>query len=113
MSSRSREGGSLPPTKFENVMLLEVRFVYKEKKICQNIFSQGTGQPSPPRPSCIAWDTGGRPDMTTSSTRTSMTREAAGELQPLLHSTSDSMLRKLVVDTTIDMDAAQVNPRTL
>ena len=40
-----------------------------------------------------------------------MTREAAGELQPLLHSTSDSMLRKLVVasDTAIDMDAAQVN----
>ena len=39
-----------------------------------------------------------------------MTREAAGELQPLLHSTSDSMIRKLVVanDTTIDMDAAQV-----
>merc|ERR1740129_1148433 len=39
-----------------------------------------------------------------------MTREAAGELQPLLHSTSDSMLRKLVVasDTAIDMDAAQV-----
>merc|ERR1719341_3081503 len=37
-------------------------------------------------------------------------REAAGELQPLLHSTSDSMLRKLVVasDTAIDMDAAQV-----
>ena len=25
VSSRSREGGSLPPTKFENVMLLEVR----------------------------------------------------------------------------------------
>merc|ERR550532_2758713 len=50
--------------------------------------------------------------MTTSSSssRTSMTREAAGELQPLLHSTSDSMIRKLVVanDTTIDMDAAQV-----
>ena len=87
----------------------------RKRKICQNIFNQqGTGQPSPPRPSCIAWDTGGRPDMTTSSssTRTSMTREAAGELQPLLHSTSDSMLRKLVVDTTIDMDAAQVNPRT-
>ena len=40
-----------------------------------------------------------------------MSREAAGELQPLLHSTSDSMLRKLVVasDTAIDMDAAQVS----
>ena len=43
--------------------------------------------------------------------KTLMSREAAGELQPLLHSTSDSMIRKLVVanDTTIDMDAAQVN----
>ena len=42
-----------------------------------------------------------------------MCREAAGELQPLLHSTSDSMLRKLVVasDTAIDMDAAQVNSK--
>ena len=28
VSSRSREGGSLPPTKFENVMLLEVRLPY-------------------------------------------------------------------------------------
>ena len=44
-----------------------------------------------------------------------ITREAAGELQPLLHSTSDSMLRKLVVasDTTIDMDAAQVSDTTI
>ena len=48
--------------------------------------------------------------MGTNSTNESMSREAAGELQPLLHSTSDSMLRKLVVasDTAIDMDAAQV-----
>ena len=76
VSSRSREGGSLPPTKFENVMLLEVRLpctcTYKNWAL---IFLQGSGQPSPPRPSCIAWDTGGRQDMTSScSTRTSMTR---------------------------------------
>ena len=46
----------------------------------------------------------------TNGSKTLMSREAAGELQPLLHSTSDSMIRKLVVanDTTIDMDAAQV-----
>ena len=44
-----------------------------------------------------------------------MTREAAGELQPLLHSTSDSMLRKLVVasDTAIDMEAAQVKQKNI
>jgi len=83
VSSRSREGGSLPPTKFENAMLFE-----------------GAAQPPPPPPSCLAWDTGGQADMTGES----------GELQPLLHSTSDSMLRKLVVssgaqETTIDMEA--------
>ena len=50
-----------------------------------------------------------------SFTKPIITREAAGELQPLLHSTSDSMLRKLVVasDTTIDMDAAQVSDTTI
>merc|ERR1712025_1030442 len=42
VSSRSREGGSLPPTKFENVMLFE-------------------GGPNvPPPPSNFAWDTGGK-----------------------------------------------------
>ena len=45
---------------------------------------------------------------------TRLSREAAGELQPLLHSTSDSMIRKLVVasDTAIDMEAAQVHKKT-
>ena len=35
-------------------------------------------------------------------------------MQPLLHSTSDSMIRKLVVasDTAIDMEAAQVHKKT-
>ena len=35
-------------------------------------------------------------------------------MQPLLHSTSDSMIRKLVVasDTAIDMESAQVDKKT-
>ena len=35
-------------------------------------------------------------------------------MQPLLHSTSDSMIRKLVVasDTAIDMESAQVHKKT-
>jgi hypothetical protein len=86
VSARSREGGSLPPTKFEHVMLLE---------------AQGSGQPAPGAghgAAGLAWDTGGGAGE----------GPGRGELGPvLLHSSSDSMLRKLVVaETAIDMEPA-------
>jgi len=87
VSSRSREGGSLPPTKFENVMLFE------------------GGSTAPPPPSSFAWDTGGKVMPGESGLLDGGV--TPGELQPLLHSTSDSMLRKLVVNNTetcIDME---------
>jgi hypothetical protein len=89
VSSRSREGGSLPPTKFENVMLFE------------------GGPNAPPPPSSFAWDTGGKVMPGESSLLDGGV--TPGELQPLLHSTSDSMLRKLVAsntETCIDMETA-------
>jgi len=88
VSSRSREGGSLPPTKFENVMLFE------------------GGSNAPPPPSSFAWDTGGKV-MPGESGLLLDGGVTPGELQPLLHSTSDSMLRKLVAsntETCIDME---------
>jgi len=87
VSSRSREGGSLPPTKFENVMLFE-----------------GGSNPPPP-PSSFAWDTGGKVMPGESGLLDGGV--TPGELQPLLHSNSDSMLRKLVAsntETCIDME---------
>eukprot|EP00092_Neocalanus_flemingeri_P028707 GFUD01031168.1.p1 GENE.GFUD01031168.1~~GFUD01031168.1.p1 ORF type:complete len:1328 (+),score=372.05 GFUD01031168.1:241-4224(+) len=87
VSSRSREGGSLPPTKFENVMLFE------------------GGSNAPPPPSSFAWDTGGKVMPGESGLLDGVV--TPGELQPLLHSTSDSMLRKLVAsntETCIDME---------
>jgi len=87
VSSRSREGGSLPPTKFENVMFFE------------------GASAAPPPPSSFAWDTGGKVMPGESSLLDGGVTPA--ELQPLLHSTSDSMLRKLVANNTetcIDME---------
>jgi len=92
VSSRSREGGSLPPTKFENVMLYE------------------TANNSSNFACPCAWDTGplgspaaqGMPEETFIET---------SELQPLLHSSSDTALRRRVVQSldtresvAIDMD---------
>ena len=131
VSSRSREGGSLPPTKFENVMLLEVRLpntifalINTEPwyfcRAMVNHLHQGPpasrGTPGAGR----TWPAAAAPGQAWPGTwwtrslsnrlSTRLSREAAGELQPLLHSTSDSMIRKLVVasDTAIDMEAAQV-----
>lgn len=87
VSSRSREGGSLPPTKFENVMLFE------------------GGSNAPPPPTSFAWDTGGKVMPGESGLLDGGV--TPGELQPLLHSTSDSMLRKLLpssTETCIDME---------
>jgi hypothetical protein len=47
VSSRSREGGSLPPTKFENVVL------------CSSSSSSSGGGGAQPAPLSLAWDSGG------------------------------------------------------
>jgi hypothetical protein len=48
VSSRSREGGSLPPTKFENVVLCS-----------SSSSSSGGGAGAQPAPLSLAWDSGG------------------------------------------------------
>jgi hypothetical protein len=48
VSSRSREGGSLPPTKFENVVLCS-----------SSSSSSGGGCGAQPAPLSLAWDSGG------------------------------------------------------
>jgi len=97
VSSRSREGGSLPPTKFENVMLYET----------------GSNSSNFTCPCLGAWDTGPNSILGSPATQ-GMPEETfieTSELQPLLHSTSDTALRRRVVQSldtretvAIDMD---------